>query len=90
MVAACPVSRPRSRLGNVQDRLPVSTDPPVRTSFEASTYLAVQMLPRLGLHHTVTRERLEQADVLIRRVAALPEIAPDLRVLEESTRFDFG
>jgi len=72
----------------MQDRRPVTPDAGLGTTLDPRANLAVQVLARGGRHRDVARERVEQCDIALGGIAALPDVAARRNPIEETRCFD--
>src|SRR5690348_4401841 len=73
-----------------EDGGPVPGDPPIGPGREPAAYLAVEVPSFGGLHGDVTGEGVEQRDVLVRRIAAGPDVKPRPDGREVPGRLELG
>ena len=64
------------------------TDSRVVALADAPADLGVEVIPSGRIHGDVPGERLEQRDVLVGCVETVPDVAPDLDVLEQAGPLD--
>ena len=73
---------------DVQRRAPVAQHRRIRATADPLPHLRVEERSLRRLHRQMPRERLEKCDVLVRRVAGLPQVAAHFNVLEEAGRLE--
>src|SRR5204863_63818 len=76
--------------GDVEDRSPVASHGAVRAAAQPETDLAVEPFALPALHGDVAREGVQQLDVSLGVVDALPVEVPNVPHLEQATRLDLG